>query len=55
MAASTASTWPNRISSCIGNRYAQAQKIAANATGRHRPARRSSGRKAYQMITASGT
>ena len=46
MAASTASTWPNRISSRIGNRYAQAQKIAANATGASGPARRSSGRNA---------
>ena len=54
-ASSTRSTWPNRISSRTGNRYAQAANTIANAAGRSRPARRSSGANAYQITTASGT
>jgi hypothetical protein len=56
IASRTMSTWPKRISSRIGNRYAQAAKMAANTAARSGPrgARRSSGANANQMITASG-
>ena len=57
IANSTMSTWPNRISSRSGNRYAQPANRAANTAARRPGAgtRRSSGAKAYQITTTSGT